>query len=212
MVHSERLPSLIIKVMRLIHLKIISKEYKICDNNNHKNSQFWAKCSKILVSRRFLNPCRNAQNTTSESQIAHAKTQPNQEAKTQPKLIWQKEDREKKNKFALSCSRAMEHDAEMAPPIASRAPAADADDWAEREDFEEPPPAESHSQPPAAVAVAAVEKEAPPAPATHGISPVCPQFRCASECCSLPPFRSQLVWQGSSLIVRSIMRDSGLVH
>ncbi|KAK3154047.1 hypothetical protein QOZ80_2BG0185170 [Eleusine coracana subsp. coracana] len=65
----------------------------------------------------------------------------------------------------------MEHDAETAPPIASRAPAPEADDWAERDDFEEPPPAESHSQPPAAVATA-VEEEAPPAPATHDVNGV----------------------------------------
>ncbi|KAK3157902.1 hypothetical protein QOZ80_2AG0129970 [Eleusine coracana subsp. coracana] len=66
---------------------------------------------------------------------------------------------------------AMEHDAETAPPIASHAPAAEADDWAERDDFEESQLAEPHSQPSAAVAVA-VEEEAPPAPATQDVNGV----------------------------------------
>ncbi|XP_062218968.1 uncharacterized protein LOC133918884 isoform X1 [Phragmites australis] len=63
----------------------------------------------------------------------------------------------------------MEHDAEMAPPIASRAPAADADDWAERDDFEEPP-VESYSQPLVAAAPEDDAREAPPAPAAQDVN------------------------------------------
>ncbi|KAL6640264.1 hypothetical protein ACP70R_015404 [Stipagrostis hirtigluma subsp. patula] len=64
----------------------------------------------------------------------------------------------------------MEHDAETAPPIASTALSADAgaaaDDWAARDDFEEPQ-AEPHSQPPAAAAAKDDAREAAPAPAAQ---------------------------------------------
>lgn len=72
----------------------------------------------------------------------------------------------------------MEHDGEMAPPIPSHATASDADaaadDWAARDDFEEPP-AGSHSHPPAAAAAAAEEdarEAAPPAPPAEDIKEI----------------------------------------
>jgi peptide chain release factor subunit 3 len=83
----------------------------------------------------------------------------------------------------------MEHDGEMAPPIPSHANAADADaaadDWAARDDFEEPP-AGSHSHPPAAAAAAAAaeeeaREEAPPAPPAEGIPRPFPDF--LLRCC-----------------------------
>ncbi|CAN6251463.1 unnamed protein product [Urochloa humidicola] len=63
----------------------------------------------------------------------------------------------------------MEHDAEMAPPIASHAPAAEAaaDDWAARDDFEETP-AESHSPASAAAPAEDDSGEAAPAPPAQG--------------------------------------------
>ncbi|OEL25915.1 Eukaryotic peptide chain release factor GTP-binding subunit ERF3A [Dichanthelium oligosanthes] len=66
----------------------------------------------------------------------------------------------------------MEHDAEMAPAIASHAPTAAeaaADDWAARDDFEETP-AESHSPAPAAAAVEDDAGEAPPAPPAQDVN------------------------------------------